>query len=220
MTRQADNRAAGKWGRAVVAEAKRRDREELAARASLFEMPPVPGVPKNVAGRPDWKGVSRSPTRAFRLAKRICNLLGEATGFKLLREWAGCSCGVPGVAHLPFVEPIHFPGEKVVERIALASRFARDLAKRPTVAEAEVIARRHDLKVKDVVADAELWSGEPFTALVRADREAIRAARREKEAQRKAAAADRARRARAAGCRAAAATQEPHKGTQCPTPKT
>ena len=44
MTRQADNRAAGKWGRAVVDEAKRRDREEFAARASLFDMPPVPGV--------------------------------------------------------------------------------------------------------------------------------------------------------------------------------
>ena len=204
MTRQADSRAAGKWGRAVVAGAKRRDREELAARASLFDMPPVPGVPKNPAGRPDWGSVRRSPTRAFRLAKRICDLLGEAMGFKLCREWAGCSFGVAGIAHVPWVEPIHFPDERTVERAVLAARFARDLAKRPTVAEAEVLARRHDLKAGDVVADAELWSGEPFTALVRADRDAIRAEKREKEERRKAAVADRARRARAAGCRAAA----------------
>ena len=146
----------------------------------------------------------RSPTRAFRLIRRVCDLIGEAAGFKLCREWAGCDLGAEGVAFVPWVEPLVITDSRTVERAALASRFARDLAKRPTVAEAEVLARRHDLKAGDVVADAELWSGEPFTALVRADRDAIRAEKREKEERRKAAVADRARRARAAGCRAAA----------------
>ena len=211
MTRHADSRAAGKWGRAVVAEAKRRDREELAARASLFDMPAVPGAKLNAAGRPDWRSVRRSPTRAFRLVRRVCDLVGESAGFEMCRQWAGCDIGAEGVACVPWIEPLTLPDELIVERAALASRFARDLAKRPTVAEAEVLARRHDLKPGDVVGDAELWSGDPFTALVRADREAIRAEKREKEEQRKV--ADRARRARAAGCRAAAATSPANKGT-------
>ena len=125
-------------------------------------MPPVSGVPKNVAGRPDWGSVRRSPTRAFRLIRRVCDLIGEAEGFKMCREWAGCSLGLQGVAFVQWIEPLTIPDERTVERAVLAARFARDLAKRPTVAEAEVLARRHDLKAGDVVADAELWSGEPL----------------------------------------------------------
>ena len=204
--RAARRKAAAVARRAANAEARRRETAPLLARAALVKMRPVSGVKLNPGtGRPDWTLARRRPRLAFALVRRLAEVIRFGPAVRLCREFAGCDLGAAGVAGVPWIEPLILVDEPTIERVAAAARYAGHLAKSPTpLADAKRLADRGGVARKQVTADAGLWDGRDWSAIVRAEEKRIAAERKVAEAAHAAGAAERKEKKQAAARRATA----------------